>query len=177
MRWMYRIQQHLSITPHECGALLGLAVLLGIGLMAQHVQSQPQPLPEDYYAEQDRRFTEAAAKPLAPVPEADGARLPVPSEVVPEDTTKQETKPRQAPPEGPAASTVHTPRMNLNVATASQLERLPRIGPALSGRIVAYREAHGGFRQVADLVAVRGIGEKTLARVEPYLFVPATEEP
>jgi competence protein ComEA len=41
----------------------------------------------------------------------------------------------------------------------------------MAERIVAYRAAHGGFRRVQDLLAVKGIGEKTLALLEPHVFV------
>lgn len=54
-------------------------------------------------------------------------------------------------------------RVNLNTASRAELETLPRIGPALAQRIVSWREAHGRFRSVQDLLAVPGIGEKLLA--------------
>ncbi len=63
-------------------------------------------------------------------------------------------------------------RIRVNQATAAELERLPGIGPALAGRIVAYREAHGPFQSVNDLLAVSGIGEKTLARFADQIVVP-----
>lgn len=53
--------------------------------------------------------------------------------------------------------------VSLGAATAEQLETLPRIGPALAARIIAYRDAHGGFGSVDDLGKVSGIGPKTLA--------------
>ncbi|MBC7093246.1 helix-hairpin-helix domain-containing protein [Candidatus Bipolaricaulota bacterium] len=53
--------------------------------------------------------------------------------------------------------------LNVNRASAEELEKLPGIGPALAARIVAFREAHGPFRTVDDLLAVPGIGPKTLA--------------
>jgi competence protein ComEA len=54
--------------------------------------------------------------------------------------------------------------INVNTATAAELEALPGVGPALAGRIVAYRDANGPFASPADLLSVSGIGEKTLAR-------------
>jgi competence protein ComEA len=60
---------------------------------------------------------------------------------------------------GPAASGP----ISLSTATAEQLETLPRIGPALAARILAYRAAHGGFSAVDELGQVGGIGPKTLA--------------
>ena len=54
-------------------------------------------------------------------------------------------------------------RVDLNSADQAALETLPRIGPALAERIIAWREENGGFRSVDDLLAVPGIGEKLLA--------------
>lgn len=51
-------------------------------------------------------------------------------------------------------------RVDLNRAGQAELDALPGIGPVLAARIVAYREAHGGFRSVRDLRRVQGIGEK-----------------
>lgn len=53
--------------------------------------------------------------------------------------------------------------LNLNTATAEQLEELPGIGPALAEAIIAERERRGGFRNVLELRDVRGIGEKRFA--------------
>jgi len=57
------------------------------------------------------------------------------------------------------------PILNLNTATAVDLERLPQIGAALAGRIVAFREKYGPFPAVDSLVRVRGIGPATLERL------------
>lgn len=62
--------------------------------------------------------------------------------------------------------------LHLNLASAADLEAVPGIGPTLAGRIVAYRQANGPFAQVEDLLNVSGIGEKTLAKLRPYLLVP-----
>ncbi len=62
--------------------------------------------------------------------------------------------------------------LDLNRATAADLELLPRVGPALAARIVVARDARGGaFRSVEDLDDVPGIGEKTLARLRRYVIV------
>lgn len=53
-------------------------------------------------------------------------------------------------------------RIDLNTADQASLEALPRIGPALAERIIAWREENGGFQSVDDLLAVPGIGEKLL---------------
>jgi len=53
--------------------------------------------------------------------------------------------------------------ININSADATALETLPRIGPAMSARIIAWREANGRFTSVDDLKKVTGIGEATFA--------------
>lgn len=59
----------------------------------------------------------------------------------------------------------------LNRADAETLATLDGIGPVLAARIIAWREEHGPFRTVNDLLAVRGIGPKKLARLTPQLAV------
>lgn len=61
--------------------------------------------------------------------------------------------------------------LDLNSATAGQLEALPRVGPALASRIVAYRSAHGPFPAVDSLVRVAGIGPAILAAIRDRLRV------
>lgn len=52
--------------------------------------------------------------------------------------------------------------VNLNVADAAALQTLPGVGPALAARIIAWRDENGPFRSVDELLAVSGIGDKTL---------------
>jgi competence protein ComEA len=62
-------------------------------------------------------------------------------------------------------------QLNVNLASAEELEVLPRIGPALAERIVSYRESHGPFLSVEDLDQVSGIGPTTLEEIAPFLTV------
>lgn len=61
--------------------------------------------------------------------------------------------------------------VNVNTATSEQLQLLPGIGPALAERIIAFRESNGPFEKVDELVAVRGIGDKSLTKLRPYVVV------
>jgi len=61
--------------------------------------------------------------------------------------------------------------VNLNTATLDQLESLPGIGPSLGQRIIDYRELHGPFRSVDDLLNVSGIGDKRLADLRSEVTV------
>ena len=53
-------------------------------------------------------------------------------------------------------------RVNINTADATALDTLPRVGPAMAERIIAWREANGGFSSIEDLLDVSGIGDATL---------------
>ncbi|MEM6283422.1 MAG: ComEA family DNA-binding protein [Chloroflexota bacterium] len=59
--------------------------------------------------------------------------------------------------------------VNVNTADSATLETLPRIGPALAGRIIAYREANGPFSTLADLENVSGIGPATVDQLAPLV--------
>jgi competence ComEA-like helix-hairpin-helix protein len=72
---------------------------------------------------------------------------------------------RPSPPLAPA-------RIDLDRATAHDLERLPGIGPALAARIIADRVDRGPFGSPSALLRVRGIGPRTLDRIRPYLVGP-----
>lgn len=61
--------------------------------------------------------------------------------------------------------------LDLNTATASELDLLPGIGPALAQRIIEYRTSHRGFRTVDELRQVSGIGPKKLAAIKDRVTV------
>ena len=61
--------------------------------------------------------------------------------------------------------------IDINKATANDLQKLPGIGPSLAKQIVAYREKHGPFRRVEDLMAIRGIGFEKWKQIRPYVRV------
>ena len=67
-------------------------------------------------------------------------------------------------------------RLDLNRADSTELLLLPGVGPALAGRILAERARRGAFRTAQDLLDVRGIGEKTLAKLLPKVAVAAAQD-
>jgi competence protein ComEA len=80
-----------------------------------------------------------------------------------------------APPQAPAGSPGLAPdgRVILNLASATELTRLPRVGPKRAEAILALRARLGKFRKATDLLRVKGIGKKTLDAMLPLLVVDA----
>ncbi|TDD65846.1 helix-hairpin-helix domain-containing protein, partial [Jiangella aurantiaca] len=83
--------------------------------------------------------------------------------------------PPEAAPAAPpgAGSSGQTPAapIDLNTATAAELESLPGIGPALAGRILEWRAQNGRFTTIDELREVAGIGEQRFAQLEPLVTV------
>lgn len=64
-----------------------------------------------------------------------------------------------------------TGTVNVNTATAEQLQLLPGIGDARARAVIEARKRRGGFEQVEDLLEVKGIGEASLEQLRPYVTV------
>ncbi|MWA04430.1 ComEA family DNA-binding protein [Actinomadura sp. LD22] len=96
-----------------------------------------------------------------------GVRLPSPAPGAP---------PPGGPPGSAASGSPGTPGtpgtpVDLNTATAAQLDQLPGVGPVLAQRIVDYRTQHGGFHSVDQLQDVDGIGARRFADLKPMVRV------
>ena len=69
------------------------------------------------------------------------------------------------------ASAADAKRIDLNRASAEQLESLPGVGEVRAEAIVAERKRRGGFKNVDELLEVRGIGEKAIEKLRPLVKV------
>jgi competence protein ComEA len=65
--------------------------------------------------------------------------------------------------------------IDLNRASAEDLDAIPGLGPALAKRIVEYRQAHGPFKKIEDLREVSGVGPQNLEKLKPYLGLGTPE--
>lgn len=72
---------------------------------------------------------------------------------------------------GEAAGATSAPLIRLNHASGAELEALPGIGPALAGRIIEYRESHGPFTSIEQLLEVKGIGDTLLNGIRDYIIL------
>ena len=165
-QWLYQLQHRLSITRREGLAILSLLALFLGGLTVRYVQMHHMSPP--------------ARAPVAAGVIAAGESVPGPGAVAVPDSVRAAASEEESAAESAAgvsaasAASAADPegddRIDLNAATASDLEALSGIGPALAGRIVAHR-ARRPFRSVDDLTQVRGIGDKTLARIRDQVTV------
>ncbi len=62
-------------------------------------------------------------------------------------------------------------KVNINTATAAELEALPRVGPKVAQRIIDYRTQHGNFKRVEEIMKVQGIGEKIFAQLRDLITI------
>jgi competence protein ComEA len=61
--------------------------------------------------------------------------------------------------------------ININTASASELEQVPGIGPSTAQKILDTRKSYGSFKSVDDLLSIKGIGQKRLDKMRKYLTV------
>jgi len=81
------------------------------------------------------------------------------------------SKPR-ATASSKARATAANP-VNLNSASAAQLQTLPGVGASSAQRIVEYRQKNGNFKKIEELMNVKGIGEKSFLKLKPLITVTA----
>jgi competence protein ComEA len=66
--------------------------------------------------------------------------------------------------------------VNINTASAADLEGLPGIGAKTAARIIEYRQKNGPFKKIEELMNVRGVGEKNFLKLKPQITVTAKAE-
>jgi competence protein ComEA len=107
----------------------------------------------------------------------DGDKIVVPKKAPQNSSEEEETAefqpsyPENQSQASASSQPVQTKKININTASASELEALPGIGPVLAQRIVDYRTQKGGFKSIEELKEVSGIGDKKFEAIKDLITV------
>lgn len=137
-----------KLSPSEKKGLLILSGILVLGFIIQFIQ--PHFVQKDLYdySIQDSLFHVLTTDTIKGVP-------PAQSDSVKKISTSERNK--------------VSDKININTASQTELERLPRIGPATAKNIIKYRTKHGSFKKIEDIMNVKRIGPKTLELIKPHI--------
>lgn len=87
------------------------------------------------------------------------------------DLLRQQLSNQSAGVAGAATTDEETDKINLNTASAEELDALPNIGPARAADVVAYREENGGFKTIEEIKNIKGIGDKYFEDMKDLITV------
>lgn len=162
--------EKLMITPSERKTMSALIVLLmGFGIL-NVILTPSSPFTGEYHEleQQFKQRTELIKKQERELMSRYEPSLGLPgivenkSDTIPADTAQdqeQEVVKKSSP----------VSQINVNTASFAELQKLPGIGPAYSKRIIEYREKHGKFTSVDELIEIKGIGKKRLEKLQPFV--------
>jgi comEA protein len=180
--------QFLNFTPQEIKALLFLliALLIGSGVTIykkyhpsfapELILEKPPPVSFENQSQfnEDSKDTESHSQDASPT--HTDSRLGKRVDISPHEISKSSiASPLFNQQKGSRIShTAENPlkkKIDLNSASAYQLELLPGIGPVLSLRIINHRETKGKFQKIEDVMKVSGIGPKTFEKIKDFITV------
>lgn len=153
MRWLEHAREHLNVTALEARALLIVSTVLTLGTAIQ------------YISRTDGLHDHATAVRIAQILDS----LQTVDTAVTVDAPAQESQAQLL--DMPSSRSPARRSINLNSASEVELDALPGIGPS-TARAITEARARNRFTSVDDLLDVKGIGEKKLERIRPYVVVP-----
>lgn len=164
--------EKLKVSPSErktVSVLMTLLMILGILNIALAPSS---PFGADHYNELEQQFRQRTElirsenqklmeRYHPPVLNERAFEVVVSDTIPPDSALKAE--------QNPSDPISEKQKINVNTATAEMLQKLPGIGPAYSKRIIQYREEHGEFSSIEELIKIKGIGKKRLEKLRPFV--------
>ncbi len=147
----------LNLTPSEKRTIFiisGVITLAGIFYLARSYHENPVLVD---YSKSDSIFSRLSHQPLL------SKKLPTERSIETNDADQPQQKNLRS------AQNLKAESIDINHADKEELEKLPRIGPAMAGRIIEYRNTNGPFTSLDELKKVKGIGKKTFELIKPYL--------
>jgi competence protein ComEA len=102
---------------------------------------------------------------------SDGEKIYIPTKPNPSPAVSSPTNGESIPSSSTDSTNSTKSQININYASATELENVPGIGPVTSDKIIRYRIENGLFRKLEDIKKVNGIGDKTYAKMKPYICI------
>jgi len=166
--WLKRFSENLNFTPTERAVALTLVGAFLVGLGLKLYRSEGPAAGQFDYSTPDSIFAARSAAPAAAVAGTDSTGTDRSADGS-DDTAGLRSG--SSGTRGSLRQTLPAQMVDLNRATKQELMTLPGVGEVIAERILVYREEHGAFAAVKDLLKVKGIGKKKLERIEPNCFV------
>ena len=145
-----------QLSPSEKRGLLVLLGIILIGFVIQWLQPFMTKTDLYDYSVQDSIFKAVSADTAVNIASS-------------YQTENTKILPRKTTFKKPSNNVLSLHSININSANQTELEKLPRIGPATAKNILEYRARNGRFKSIDELVKVKRIGPKTLETIKPYL--------
>lgn len=169
--------EKLKITPAERKTVSGLVLLLVVLGITNMALSPSVPFARGHYRELEAQFSKRTKllkkkrrKLMQRYHPSLNKQIPAARiDTITEDST---TAPKETHPDQNAQKVA----INVNEAGKKALMSIPGIGPAYAGRIIEYRREHGGFETLEELKKIKGIGEKRLENLKPFIKLTDSKE-
>lgn len=177
---LYRISED-AMTKGELQAILFIAVSLLVGAVVLLAKRYDSSLLPDLAPNAERPSAVLDPSARSPAERGDAATSP-------ETPSREQSNPsavtsivESGRPDTGAPIKATSPKtissvddglVRVNTATASELQRLPGIGPTLAERIIAFRRRSGAFASIEQMLEVKGIGPAKLERLRPHVVLP-----
>lgn len=149
----------VPLTNRERRAVMTVAFVVLLSAVVQWIRPHETKTRQFDYTLQDSLFKVLSADTARP-------ELLPKTKSLSKKTSAQKTKRKKTRKKLPELQSIDP-----NTATASQLERLPHIGPKTAQAIIRYRQEHGPFKSIEELDNVKRIGPKTIERIRPFLIL------